>query len=274
MLATRSIARGELVLAETPILIVNSYLDEAGLATAVEALDERGRSAFLALSNAHPEEPLAGIVKSNALPHGSGEASSGGIYEIGCRLNHSCRPSTNHHFDDGRGVEVFQATRAVAAEEELTDYYTFLLKSSEERKADLRERFGFECACEVCSLPPVELAASDKRRAAINATLASIPSLISSPLRIIMKVRQALKDLEREGLVLVQPALAFDAYQVALLYGDVASAREWAKLMVKFHEVADGVDSTKCAEAREVVEADPRKDPRFGKYGRKSVGGP
>ncbi|KAL8286179.1 hypothetical protein RQP46_004667 [Phenoliferia psychrophenolica] len=249
-------------------------MDEDGLASAVAALAAGPRSAFEALHNAHPSEPIAGIIKSNALPHEGGQSSEGGIYEVGCRLNHSCRPSTNHHFDAGRQLEVFVATRNVDEGEELTDYYTFLLNPAKARQADLLERFGFTCSCEVCSLPPSALADSDKRRASISATIDAIPSLVGSPLRLIIKVRQALKDCAAEGLVPFSVAIAWDAYQVAILYGDEASAKKWARRMLEYHILADGLDSTEVVEARRLEAEGPRKDPRFGKHGRKTVGGP
>lgn len=188
---------------------------------------------------------------------------------------------------------VFQAVHPISKGEEITHYYTFLLNSSRERREDLLAKFGFECACDVCALPAKEVEASDKRRAAVKAALEAIPGLLSSPLRIVLKVRQALRDLEREGLETGKAALAYDVFQVrsagggvasrraetefffqaALMYSDEASARKWAEFVIECHVVADGPDSTKCVEARKEA-AGLRKDPRFGKYGRKMVGGP
>ncbi|KAK4705358.1 hypothetical protein P7C70_g847, partial [Phenoliferia sp. Uapishka_3] len=266
---------GGLIHTEAPLLYVVGDMSEGDLTNLIDALPEASRTTITDLCNVHPIDGVyTGIVKSNALPHEGGQAYEGGLYGVASRFNHSCVPNVNHHFDRERKVLVYMATRDVEADEELCSYYTFLLAPSKQRKQELEERFKFTCACEVCSSDEATISASDKRRGAIKATLEAIPTLIASPLRIILKVRQAIKDLDKERLVVGMAAFAFDAYQTAVLWGDEGSAKKWATFMVECHVRADGEDAAETKEAKRLEKASPKKDPGFGKYGKKTVGGP
>ncbi|KAK4700960.1 hypothetical protein P7C70_g5280, partial [Phenoliferia sp. Uapishka_3] len=274
-LAVVPIKSGQLVHAEAPLITIAGDLSESDLTSLVLALPETSQAAVSSLCNVHPEEgTYTGIVKSNALPHEGGQAYEGGLYAIASRFNHSCVPNINPHFDRERGLLVYMATRDIKVDEELQSFYAYLLAPTGQRKMELEERFKFTCECEVCSLDEAGIMASDKRRGAIHATLEAIPKLISAPLRIILKVRQAIKDLEKERLVVGMAAFAFDAYQTAVLWGDEGSAKKWAGVMVKAHLKADGEDALETKEAKRLEKESPKKDQGFGKYGKKSVGGP
>lgn len=146
-------------------------------------------SQFYSLHNAHPDLPtLFGIVRTNGLP--LDDEDNGAIFELGCRFNHSCAPNVHHDWDAKREAIFFHATRAVRKDEELTIFYVRPLDSSVERQFKLRSTIGFSCTCEVCA--SADVAASDKRRESIKATTETLPSLGATPLRITIKVRQAL----------------------------------------------------------------------------------
>jgi hypothetical protein len=63
---------------------------------------------------------------------------------------------------------MMHAVREVQAGSELTISYLDVLASKSERKLDGMERYGFICACEVCTLPAHKLNTSDKRRKQIT----------------------------------------------------------------------------------------------------------
>ena len=47
-----------------------------------------------------------------------------------CRMNHSCRPNTEFHWSEERGVEEVRAAREIQEGEELTDCYLDLRSST------------------------------------------------------------------------------------------------------------------------------------------------
>ncbi|KAL8287414.1 hypothetical protein RQP46_003272 [Phenoliferia psychrophenolica] len=269
LLATNAIARGERILAEAPLLRYSETISPSQLASAISKLSSPDQAAFAALHNAHPHLPQAiGIIRTNGLEVNDTE---GGVFTFGSRFNHSCAPNVSHHWDERRQVQVFQANRAITPNEELTIYYVRLLDSSETRKTKLRTRFDFECACEVCA--GVDVAASDQRRQLVQSTTDQLPSLGSSPLRLVIKVREALKALDHERLAFGRGQLIFDVWQVSVMYGDKASADKWAKLLMELRRVTDGIDSEDYAEAKALVGSAARH-PMFAAMGRKVVGGP
>lgn len=88
-------------------------------------------------------------------------------------MNHGCNPSAVYFWrsdlaradveaEDGRlAVHTIKPIRA--GEEILTTYFDSV-RPKEERKAFLRERYGFDCDCEVCRLEGKESEESDRRR--------------------------------------------------------------------------------------------------------------
>lgn len=76
------------------------------------------------------------------------------LFEKCCRFNHSCAPNAEYGLTDQNHMKV-RALRNIAAGEEV--YISYLgnavLLSSSLRKRLLKERYFFECACPLCSVP-------------------------------------------------------------------------------------------------------------------------
>jgi hypothetical protein len=78
------------------------------------------------------------------------------------RINHSCQPNAKHTWNEKLKQQTVYAIRPIAEDEEL--FLSYLAGgTSEERKETLKEHFGFDCTCELCSLPPAQLQKSDYR---------------------------------------------------------------------------------------------------------------
>lgn len=114
--------------------------------------------------------PLVGIFRTNVLPlgpHGSLQgsvASEGGIFLVSSRFNSSCIPNVDNYWCERTSSLRIVAQRDILVGEELCIDYTELFSSREARRASLRKNFGFDCACEICSLDGDARAESDKRR--------------------------------------------------------------------------------------------------------------
>lgn len=116
-------------------------------------------SGFNALFNAHPDEGLTGIVKTNSLPCGGDDlnlesppATEQGVFLIGSRFNSSCTPNVNVFWNfDSEDME-FRVMRDVTVDEELCIAYCNILKTRQERRTVLKERWAFDCHCVGCEL--------------------------------------------------------------------------------------------------------------------------
>lgn len=73
------------------------------------------------------------------------------IFDVLCRLNHSCDPNVEHYIDDDY-VTYCVAVRPIKAGEQLFINYvsTMKWKSSLERKNYLKETWEFDCQCHLC----------------------------------------------------------------------------------------------------------------------------
>jgi SET domain-containing protein len=65
-------------------------------------------------------------------------------------LNHACDPTCDVSFSGGAEARI-RARRALNSGDELTIAYVNEQLPRAERRARLREHYGFECACRRCS---------------------------------------------------------------------------------------------------------------------------
>ncbi|KAL2156436.1 hypothetical protein VTH82DRAFT_1181 [Thermothelomyces myriococcoides] len=91
-------------------------------------------------------------------------------------MNHDCRPNAEYRYEGGSGrggtgtlAQSVRAARDIAPGEEITlSYIDPLLPGGRAaRMARLRQNWGFECSCPLCSLEPARAEESDRRIAQI-----------------------------------------------------------------------------------------------------------
>lgn len=144
---------------------------------------------FLSLhNNFRGKFPFGGIVKTNALPCGSGSPVAG-IYPTLCLINHSCLPNSQNTWNSDVEHETIHAIRPISCGEEITISYDSGGPSTT-RQAFLKEAFGFRCSCGVCSLPLSALRDSDTRRLLIQ----RIDDRIGDPIRMASSPKKSLWD--------------------------------------------------------------------------------
>lgn len=200
LVATRPIAAGELVFAESPLFTTSTELISEQMV--IEAIRENLTVAqakdFLSLKNAAKGglPHLCGILITNFLPCGNhvpelGEyASMIGYFPTAVRINHHCRPNINNYWNDRTQQIRFYAVRDVAPGEELCVSYLDVLTHPTKaiRGAKFKEIWDFECTCSVCSLTGEELRASDARRTTIARIYDELPTTLETPIAVIKKV--------------------------------------------------------------------------------------
>ncbi|KAK7032043.1 hypothetical protein VNI00_013411 [Paramarasmius palmivorus] len=201
LVATKDIKWGDLILAERAFIIIPaamptsigtipSHFTEAQrqqvsllemekmMEMIYKSMPEEYQKAYMDLYNCHTEDgsgPLHGIFRTNAIaisdyymPVKPGEPDKvgryGGTFNDVSKINHSCRPNVEPHWDSPTFSMHLRAVRDIKKGEELCfSYISDLLVPASSRQRDLRS-YGFECTCEACS----DAAASDARRKEIR----------------------------------------------------------------------------------------------------------
>ncbi|KAJ5504193.1 hypothetical protein N7463_007067 [Penicillium fimorum] len=210
---------------------------EKQIATELRKLLKDAQRQFLSLHNNFPgKQPFSGIVRTNALPCGSG-SRIGGIYPTISRINHSCLPNAHNSWDSASGHENIYAVRFIGAGEEITISYDHG-GPSDERRRHLKDAFDFDCDCSICSRQLDELQQSDERGREIT----RLDSEIGNALRVLQSPKDCLKDcqvmlqiLEEEyegspGVHLVR--LYYDAFQISIVHDDQARARALCRAVI------------------------------------------
>lgn len=221
---------------------------EQVLARKLKALSKVEQRQFLSLHNNFPGKyPFSGIVKTNALPCGSG-SHVGGVYPTACFINHSCLPNSHNNWNGDAEHETIHAIRPIKIGEEITISYDRGGRHTV-RQAFLKETFGFHCNCRGCSLPPYDLQASDGRRLLIQ----NLDDSIGDPARMANNPKDSLGDchallqllmLEFDGYAgALICRLYYDAFQVSIVHGDQARASVFAERAYTARVICEGEDS-------------------------------
>jgi hypothetical protein len=263
LVAPFNIAKGKRIISEKPLFTTHNISQpgvmEINVAAKLRALSKPEQRQFLSLHNNFPgKNPFGGIVKTNALPCGP-DSIVGGIYPTICLINHSCLPNAHNSWNSNTNCETIHATRFIPAGEEITIPYDKGGPSSV-RQAQLKEGFGFICTCNLCSLPPTMLQASDARRLEIQ----RLDDAIGDPTRVLNKPADSLVDcqsllkvLQEEyngnpGILLAR--LYYDAFQISITHSDQARASIFAGRGYNARVAYEGEDSPETARIKGLME--------------------
>lgn len=273
LVAKVDIPKGTRIICEKPLFTAintSSPLMHRSVAEKLKLLPKDKQREFLSLHNNFPGQyAFAGVVKTNALPCGPG-ASVGGVYATICLINHSCIPNTHNNWNEAAQHETIHATRDILVGEEILISYEGELLS-QPRRQKLRDSFGFQCSCELCSQPADAIQASDKRRTDIQRlddTIGNPLGMMSSPQNSLAVCYELLQTLDKEygGTVIALLArLYYDAFQISVAHGDQARASVFAERMYIARLECEGEDSPDTQRAK-VLMQDPTKHSTFNAY--------
>ncbi|KAJ7202814.1 hypothetical protein GGX14DRAFT_462418 [Mycena pura] len=268
LIATREIKQGELVIQESPLFIVPPSITESPTALISRLLYKVGpleRDAFLNLSyvhfpegmdpEAHPEEVALAIFQTNAVAAGDGV----GIFPRMARLNHGCSSAFNvvYTWRQREQALFVHALKNIAKGEELLTTYTDTKRTRKDRREFLSQRYGFQCACAVCSLDDAASEASDRRLTAISryyGHMALWGSNAISGIEAVSTINKIWKLEDEEGYWSERGRLAADAAWIAVSHSDASAARSWAELAIEWYTYELGADSELVMEVRNTAE--------------------
>ncbi|GAB7361659.1 hypothetical protein MBLNU230_g1709t1 [Neophaeotheca triangularis] len=106
-----------------------------------------------------------------------------GLFDVISRINHGCVPNVRTWWDETLGKHTVRATKAIHAGDELRFCYLGSLATymtTEERKAELLEKFRFHCDCSLCHADETTIAESDERRKTLKTLTNDISNYINS----------------------------------------------------------------------------------------------
>lgn len=257
LVATTRIAKGTRLLSEAPVFTVprdNSNIQalEGIVENEVKRLNDDQRREFFDLTNIHgnAHSRALGIARTNVLPLGS-NARYGGLFIEASRINHSCRHNSQNTWNENIKRLTVHALRDIEAGQEITISYLASTSEYADRQRFLKEKFKFECRCELCSLPRAQRKRSDARLRKIQA----IDNLIEAFFWVDGEPEVALHHLhtmfrlfDEEGIWDASIRRAYkDAYEIAVANGDEPRAGVFAKRTYEAQRLIEGDDSPATA---------------------------
>ncbi|RDL31902.1 uncharacterized protein BP5553_09304 [Venustampulla echinocandica] len=257
VIATSKIPKGTRLLSESPIFKVPRNMSNADF-RAVEGIIVEGlktvskdqQRAFFSLHNSHGKSrgPFLGIAKTNVLPLGS-DALQGGLFLEASRINHSCRHNAQSTWNVNLNQLTIHVFEDVEEGKEITISYLDGSKGYKTRQVVLKNKFGFNCECQLCSLPLDQRIQSDQRLDEITRLDDSIGDgmrITSTPIACLHDAYRLLQLLEDERVADARiPRLYYDALQIAIANGDQARAKTFAERAYAARVVLEGDDSPK-----------------------------
>ena len=273
LVAKVDIPKGTRIICEKPLFTLRSSTLPSIhrlVAEKLKLLPKNKQREFLSLHNNFPGQyAFAGIFKTNALPCGP-DSPVGGIYTTACLINHSCIPNAHNNWNEGSQHETIHAIKDILVGEEILISYV-VDELSQARQRKLRESFGFQCSCELCSQPPHAIQASDQRRADIqrlDEKIGDPVAMMSSPQRSLAGCHDLLQILDEEfrgAAIALLPRLYYDAFQVSIAHGDQALASAFAERSYMSRVECEGEDSPATQWVKTLMQ-DPTKHSTFNAY--------
>ncbi|KAF3910298.1 hypothetical protein ABW21_db0206599 [Orbilia brochopaga] len=253
LVAATPIVKGTRILCESPLFTVPRRENSKerlhdSISKKIAALPEEHQRTFYSLHNSFKDEasPELGIIRTNALPLGS-DATEGGIFPDACRINHSCNPNAQNTWNESLQKITIHASRDIVKGEEITIIYLAARRNCSARMQELQTSFRFTCSCDLCSLPPRQRKISDERCDEIERldnVIGYGTGISSSPLRTLHHTHKLLNLLDEEGFTDASiPRAYYDAFQIAIMHGDIARATVFAERAASTRVVLEGKDS-------------------------------
>lgn len=273
LIANAPITAGALILAEAPLFTVPTAIITGN--TDVDAVKSYNtliqveliklplpkRAALLRLHNAHPDplvSPFLGIVSTNAFGLGEpGYSDESGIFAIASRFNHSCSPNVDFVWRASSGKSEFRATRDIAEGEELLVSYLGgqIDLERDARKAVLKDRYHFDCACSSCSLTGVDLTADNAKRRVLTRMDAAVGGgvlIATEPGRALKYCREIARIRTEMSRGREIARAYYDAFQVCVAHGDAARAGAFMAMNVEVRELYEGAEHVEGS-SRELI---------------------
>lgn len=277
LLANQTLRRGDVVMRQTPALLVHrTFLEQtpphrqnALLDEAVSLLPAPLRELFLSQAGqtSGAAHKVSDILATNSFQmdlglRGAGDMDTqhyGNFPEVS-RLNHDCRPNVAFRIEPSTLTHVTTVVRdRVNPGEELTISYLSAFEPRAARQHRAKLAWGFECSCSQCALPAPLAKKSDNRLAEIVAIEAKLSDITTGKREVTPKLLKRLVRLYEEERLDANLAGAYTL--IALNYnmlGDDKNAAKFARLAKEALLIENG-DGSGDVGAMEALARNPRE---------------
>ncbi|KAH8889194.1 SET domain-containing protein [Thozetella sp. PMI_491] len=275
---TRFIKRGELIMANTPSVMIDQqsadYLTEQEymglLEIGVGYLPKAHHTAVMQLSihdnatHLTKSQVIGKILAINSFdvpPDVEEVDQSSNLYGLFVeipRINHDCRPNTKYYFDYRTMTQYVHAVRDILPGEELSVSYINLSMGRQDRVEQLGKTWGFQCRCAACASGKEQTEASDDRVQQINSIIAELQSYDESSVANPALAEHLASLYEQEnlwGTLYISYIFAALEYSGA---GDDEKATEYARLALEYGIIGLGKKSSDMVEM-ETLADNPRE---------------
>ncbi|KAH8883149.1 SET domain-containing protein [Thozetella sp. PMI_491] len=186
-IATRRIARDMVIMIDPAIMMATVEYPADVQREQVQDILQRGaeqlRDPNRVLGLAQKGTPGASVVEDVLITNSFGVSVDGnsymGLFPELSRFNHACHPNAFIHFSETTMAVTMWASHNIEPGEEITISYLDFGSPYPERQEMLRDVWGFECKCAMCSAPVEEREASDERRNKVRALHSEITRILN-----------------------------------------------------------------------------------------------
>ena len=267
LVANKTLHRGDRILSNTPLYIVDESLyEELDLhirapfqERAIKQLPPSSSRSFVDLCGHWGGDHIDDVINTNSfaidLWEGTENETAINIVlpEIS-RLNHDCRPNAQYHFDTETLTHHVQALRTISPGEELTVTYIDPVQTRQRRQEELHWNWGFKCSCSSCTQANAVAAASDTRIRQISALTKHLSDR-SADSRATPQMAELLISLYEQERVLapIAEAYAFAAREYNAV-GEGYLAMKYASLAVEAGLLYEGSQYSNVMDMRKLLE--------------------
>ncbi|TID20288.1 hypothetical protein E6O75_ATG07748 [Venturia nashicola] len=140
-------------------LFLNQYYGGIG-DDFIERIDKNSFTSYVGKTNKYFLQALPENAVSDPNPSHKSYTNE---YASTKMLNHDCRPNTAYQFDARTFTHLINTDQPIKPGSEITISYVSPYMNSTERRAKLKEQWGFTCQCSLCTAPPKRIQQSDTR---------------------------------------------------------------------------------------------------------------
>ncbi|RFU26743.1 hypothetical protein B7463_g9598, partial [Scytalidium lignicola] len=260
LFATRTINRGDLIISTTPVGIYMSDaffpdfpLEYKYLHMSFDQLPKATQDVFMRSAAHYEGDPIMERINTNAFAGVFEDSQHFLMYPETALMNHDCRPNAMYYFDPTTLIHSTHASRTIEPGEEITLTYINLLQTYASRQANLKEHWGFECTCSLCSLEPSQRAQSDSRIRAIVEAQEDLLDWSRRSQGSAIQAEELILLYEKEGI----HAASGTAHMLAALAynaeGRTTLAKWHAKIAVKDGVVYSGSDDVNATDMKTLI---------------------
>lgn len=148
------------------------------LEKAVEQLPDPQRVLSLARSGSTDRALMEDVMRTNSFSITMNDKPWMGLFPQISRMNHACKPNAHTRFSERSLTMSAMSLRDIEPGEEITISYAEFGTMYGQRQHSLLHNWGFRCTCALCTAPPEELLASDRRRERIGYIRQEIVELV------------------------------------------------------------------------------------------------